>query len=169
MYAVRAGDFLHPDFAPGLPLFVAGFSAPPRIRALPPAQRVQALARAAARGGAHAKLLYGVALQQLGRPVSARREFSLAVKQAPRDVEALVADAVGRFDKDRPARAFSRLGPLSRRFPRAATVRFHLGYLLLSIGQVREGKRQLRLAVAEQPSSLQAREAKALLARLVKQ
>jgi hypothetical protein len=84
---------------------------------------------------------------------------------APANVQALVADAVGRFDKAHPDRAFSRLGPLSRRFPRAATVRFHLGLLLLWIGQVDEAKRQLRIAAQQRNSSLSG-EAKRLLARL---
>ena len=38
---------------------------------------------------------------------------------------------LARLDKTHPERAFSRLGPLSRRYPHASTVRFHLGLLLL--------------------------------------
>ncbi|HJU48828.1 MAG TPA: hypothetical protein VJ689_11870, partial [Gaiellaceae bacterium] len=78
---------------------------------------------------------------------------------APRDAEAQVAAAVGRFDKARPAEAFSRLGPLTRRFPRAATVRFHLGLLLLWSGEVKEAKRQLQLAQSVEAESPLAREA----------
>jgi hypothetical protein len=73
---------------------------------------------------------------------------------------------VGRFDKDHPERAFSRLGPLTRRFPRASTVRFHLGLLLLWLGQVHEGTRQLRLARAEAPRSPLGEEASEYLRRL---
>ena len=105
------------------------------------------------------RLLYGVALQRLGRPVSARRAFAQALRLAPDDVDALVADAVGRFEKNDPSAAFSRLGPLTRRFPTAATVRFHLGVLLLWQGDVDEAKRQLRLAQAAEPGSRIAREA----------
>ncbi len=47
---------------------------------------------------------------------------------APNNVDALVADAVGRYDK-KPLGVVLRLGPLSRRY--AATVRFHLKELLL--------------------------------------
>ena len=113
----------------------------------------------------------GLALQRLGHRLSARRQYDAAAKLAPRDPEALVAAAVARFDKSRPAEAFSRLGPLTRRFPRAPTVRFHLGLLLLWLaraqpGSVDEGKRQLRLAQAEDPGSPLATEAKRLLARL---
>ena len=70
-----------------------------------------------------------------------------------------MADAVGRYDKGNPAASFSRLGPLSRRFPEAATVRFHLGLLLLWQRDVREATRQLQLARAAQPGSKIAREA----------
>src|SRR6186997_2956072 len=90
-YAVRAEDFLHPRFAPGLPRFVPSFPSPPRIRALPPAQQLAALRRAAAAGGAREKLLYGVALQQLDRPLSAERQFAAAARVAPGDPDARVA------------------------------------------------------------------------------
>ena len=43
------------------------------------------------------------ALQRVERPVSARREFSAAAKLAPNDADALVADAIGRFDKSIPS------------------------------------------------------------------
>ena len=86
------------------------------------------------------KLLYGVALQRLGHQVSAERAFAEAARLAPDDAEAQVAAAVGRFDKTHPERAFSRLGPLSKRFPHAATVRFHLGLLLLWLGEVKAGQ-----------------------------
>jgi Flp pilus assembly protein TadD len=109
------------------------------------------------------RLLYGVVLQRLGRPVSARRAFAEAVQVAPNDVDALVADAVGRYEKNNPAAAFSRLGPLSRRFPEAATVRFHLGLLLLWQKDVEEAQRQLELARTAEPGSKIAREARRFL------
>ena len=112
------------------------------------------------------KLLYGIALQRLGHPVSARRAFDEAVRLAPADPQAQVAAAVGRFDKTHPERAFSRLGPLSRRYPHASTVRFHLGLLLLWLGEVKAGKRQLRLAASVEPGSPLAREAQLFLQRL---
>ena len=113
-----------------------------------------------------AKLLYGVALQRLERPVSAERQYAAAAALAPRDPDARVAAAVGLFDKDRPALAFSRLGPLVRTFPRAPTVRFHLGLLLLWSGQVKAAKTELRLARAEGPQTPLGREASAFLARI---
>jgi tetratricopeptide (TPR) repeat protein len=168
-YAVRAEDFLHPQYAPGLPRFVPSFPMPPRIRALPPATQLAALRRAAATGGAREKLLYGVALQQLERPRSAERQFAAAASLAPDDPDARVAAAVGLFDKARPARAFSRLGPLTRTFPQAQTVRFHLGLLLLWSAQVAEARKQLTRARAEglkTPLGRQATEYLAALARL---
>jgi tetratricopeptide (TPR) repeat protein len=165
-YAVRASDFLHPQFAPGLPAFVPSFAMPLRIRVLAPAQQVATLAREAARGGARARLLYGVALQRLGRPRSAERQFAAAARAAPNDPDARVAADVGLFDKDDPSRAFSRLGPLVRVFPHAQTVRFHLGLLLLWMAQVPEARRQLGRARSEAPRSLLGQEASRYLAAL---
>src|SRR5207248_1739421 len=134
---------------PGLPTFVPSFEPPLRIRVLPPARELDALARAAQSGGAHEKILYGVALQRLDRPVSAKRQFAKAAREAPVDPEARVAAAVGRFDKANPSAAFSRLGPLVRVFPRSQTVRFHLGLLLLWIGQVDKARDELQQARGE--------------------
>jgi tetratricopeptide (TPR) repeat protein len=140
-YAIRADDLLHPRMVPGLPFFVP--QRPPR--------------------GA---LRAGLESQRLGRPVSARRAFDEAARRAPNDPEALVAAAVGRFEKDRPAAAFSRLGPLTRRFPRSQTVRFHLGLLLLWIGAAEEARTQLERAVALDRDSRFGRDAKRILDRL---
>jgi Flp pilus assembly protein TadD len=152
--------------APGLPIFVPSFSPPRAIERLTPRRQLDALAHAAASGGARDKILYGVALQRLGHFVSARRWFAAAVRAAPADPDARVADAVGRFDKDAPQRAFSRLGPLVRVFPHAPTVRFHLGLLLLWMNQVKQAKAELRLARAAGPGTPLANEADMLLKRL---
>jgi tetratricopeptide (TPR) repeat protein len=165
-YAVRAADFLHPQYAPGLPRFVPSFPRPLQIRILPPAQQLAALRRAARGGGAHAKLLYGTALQQLGRPVSAQLQFAAAARLAPDDPDARVAAAVGLFDKAKPARAFGTLGPLTRVFPRAQTVRFHLGLLLLWSAQLTEARKQLALARNEAPGTVLGKEAAAFLQKL---
>jgi tetratricopeptide (TPR) repeat protein len=131
--AVRASDLLHPNTPPGLPPFVPNFTV--------------------ARDGAQRHLLRGVAFQQALRPVSAEREFAAAARAAPRDPESLTAEAVGLYDKDRPAQAFSRLGPLSRRFPRSQTVRFHLGLLLIYFGDIPQAKRELARARALGPTT----------------
>ena len=164
-YAVRASDLVFRKFPPGLPAFIPSFHTDPEVARLRPARQLAALERNARRRDVRAKLLYGVALQRLERPISAREQFTAAARLTPKNAEALVADAVGRFDKARPEQAFSRLGPLTRRYPRAATVRFHLGLMLLWLSEVDAAKRQLRLAAALKGSPL-AREAKRLLTRL---
>jgi tetratricopeptide (TPR) repeat protein len=163
--AVRADDLLHPNVATGLPNFVATAEPPPEIAALPADRQLERLRTAAAGGSLEAKLLYGIALQRLGRPLSARGVFDEAVRAAPTNVQARVAAAVARFDKEHPEAAFSRLGPLAQRHPRDPSVRFHLGLLLLWIGEVEEAERQLRLVDPETPLG---KEAKRLLDRLEK-
>jgi len=168
MSAQRADDALHPAFPPGEPLFVPSFAPPAGLAKLSPPRQFDLLARNAARPDAHAKLLYGLALQRLGRRLSAQRQYEAAARLDPKDPETRVAAAVGRFDKGKPSAAFSRLGPLTKRYPHAATVRFHLGLMLLWMarsqpGALAEGKRQLRLAQREEPGSPLAREAKKLL------
>jgi Flp pilus assembly protein TadD len=170
-YAVTAGNLLYPQYARNLPTFVPEQTdVLDRIARQPPAEQLRALRRLAQGGGATGELagriVYGVALQRLGRPVSARRQFDRAAELGPNDPEALTAAAVGRFDKADPSASFSRLGPLARRFPRSATVRFHLGLLLLWIGSVDQAKRELRLATAVQPGSPLADEAERYLATL---
>ena len=162
-YAVRASDLLNPEFAPGLPVFTPSF--PYRIEGRTLAEQLDALA---ADRTVRGRLLHGVALQRLGRPVSARRAFTEALRLDPDGIDPLVADAVGRYEKNDPVAAFSRLGPLSRRFPGAASVRFHLGVLLLWQGDVTEAKRQLRRARAIEPGGRIAVEAGRFLAEVGK-
>jgi len=166
MLAVRAGDLLFPNFARGMPVVVLSFEPPDALDRLTPAQQLDRLRSDAVRGGAREKLLFGVALQRLGRQLSARAQYDRAAALAPRDAEAQVAAAVGRFDKERPDAAFSRLGPLARRFPGEPTVRFHLGLLLLWMGDVEDARRQLTLARTADPADPLAREAARFLERL---
>ncbi|HVP74796.1 MAG TPA: hypothetical protein VMS63_02150 [Gaiellaceae bacterium] len=166
--AVDAETHLHPGMAPGLPYLVTALSPPPAVTSLPAAQQLRALARGAARPDAKAKLLYGLALWNLRRPISAEREFTTAAALAPHDPVAQTAAAVGAFSKDRPVTAFSKLGPLTGVFPNAAVVRFHLGLLLIWTRQVKKGERQLRIAIADNPKSIYAKQARLLLADLVK-
>jgi tetratricopeptide (TPR) repeat protein len=165
VYAVRASDLVFRAFPPGRPTFIPSFGTNSAITRLSPPRQLAALARDARGDDVRAKLLYGVALQRLERPISAQQQFADAARLAPANPETLVADAVGRFDKARPEAAFSRLGPLTRRYPKAVTVRFHLGLLLLWLGQLDEARRQLRLAANLTKSPL-SREANRLLARL---
>jgi tetratricopeptide (TPR) repeat protein len=156
--AVLADNFLHPNSPRGLPQFFPSFNLGNRTLA--------ALAAAARRPDVRAKLAYGVALQRLERPVSAERQFAAAAALAPNDPQAQVAAAVGRFDKDKPAAAFSRLGPLTQRFPRSQTVRFHLGLLAIWIADFADARKQLKLAVAAAPETRFAMEARTLLKSL---
>jgi tetratricopeptide (TPR) repeat protein len=165
-YAVAAANLLHPEYAPGLPIFVTTVPTP-KLDGLAPAAQLALLRRGAARD-VDGKLLYGVALQRLGRQRSAERVFAAAAHQAPGNVEAQVAAAVARFDKARPADAFSRLGPLTRRFPASASVRFHLGLLLLWSGEVKAARTELVRATVIEPGSPLAGEARKYLAELDK-
>jgi tetratricopeptide (TPR) repeat protein len=169
-YGVRAEDLLHPNLSfpglPSLPYVVLDFGPTPTISKLPPEQELAALARAARKPDARAKLLYGSALWNLERPVSAERQFEAAAKLAPHDPLARTAAAVGAFTKANPVKAFSRLGPLTGVFPRAAAVRFHLGLLLLWTGERKKAVTQLRLAAADAPRSSYAQDARRLLSRL---
>jgi tetratricopeptide (TPR) repeat protein len=164
--AVRADDLLHPDSPRGLPTFVPSFAAPARIRALPPERQLAALARDARAGGVRARLLYGVALQRVGRPRSAERIYAAAAALDRASVEAQVAAAVGRYRKGQPARAFALLGPLARRHPRDPSVRFHLGLLLLWLGEIDNARSQLELARAAGPGHPLGKEADRFLRRL---
>jgi tetratricopeptide (TPR) repeat protein len=144
--AVTSLDFLNPNVAPGLPpIVVDGAAVDPHARA---------------------QLLKGIVLWDRERPVSARRAFAAAAARAPHDPAVLTAAAVAAFTPAHPLRPFPQLGPLTAAYPKAAVVRLHLGVLLLWSRQVKKGKEQLRLAIAEQPASVYARQAKALLAAL---
>ena len=158
-YAIVAGNLLHPSLPRGLPAFIPSFTAPTAVSKLPAARQLDALRRAAERGGVREQLLYGVGLQRVGRPVSAARVFDQAAQRFPNQVEAQVAGAVGAFDKAAPERAFGRLGPLSKTYPNEPSVRFHLGVLLLWTGRIEGAERQFRLAAKAQPGSPLAREA----------
>lgn len=158
-YAIVAGNLLHPQLPRGLPAFIPSFAASTEIASLPPDRQLDALRRRAGSGQLRDLLLYGVGLQRVGRPVSAARVFERAAKRYPEEVEALVAAAVGQFDKDEPEIAFGRLGPLSREYPNEPTVRFHLGVMLLWTGRVRAAERQFRLAAKTKPGSALAQEA----------
>lgn len=164
--AVQAESLLHPRFAPGRPPFVPSFGVPAEVARLSPVGQLAALERAARGRDVRAKLLYGSALQRLGRPLSAERQFTAAASLAPGDPEAQTAAAVGLFSKAKPELAFSRLGPLAPRFPRSQSVRFHLGELLLWIGQLDKARQELRLARREGPSTPLGRTAAEFLAKL---
>ena len=159
-YALSAASILHPSM-PHQPLALFVPSSPQ-----PDVKTIAALQQRAQGRDVVARIYYGLALQRLGRAISAERAFASAAAIAPGDPEALAAAAVGRFSKDHPARAFAQLGPLAQRFPHSAVVRFHLGYLLLWIGARKQAATELKLARADAPGSVYSRYAATLLAAL---
>jgi tetratricopeptide (TPR) repeat protein len=164
--ALRAEDLLHPDMAPGRPYFYPSFAPTPDLGKGSAAAQLEALRRQAAKGGVKVNLLYGVALQRVGRSVSAREAFGHALELDPESLDAQVADSVGRFDKAAPAEAFSRLGPLAQAHPTSGVVRFHLGLLLLWIRDVEGARKQLQRAADTDRAGFYGKEARALLSRL---
>jgi tetratricopeptide (TPR) repeat protein len=164
--AIRADDFLHPRSPRGVPVFVPSAESRAKLEGLSPDRQLGVLRRRARSGGVLDKLVYGSALQRLGKPVSAEQEFAAAARLAPSDPEPRVAVAVARFRKGAPAPAFSRLGPLAGRYPSSQTVRFHLGLLLLWLGEVEDARRQLERARTLDPVSRLGTEASRFLDRL---
>ena len=128
-YAVTAGDLLHPEYARGLPIFVPATTAPAAdLRRLPPARQLAALQESGRARSTADRLLYGVALQRLGRARSAEREYRAGGARRP--ARRGGADRRRRGAGSRrtipPGRSL-RLGPLTQRgFRRPQTVRFHL-------------------------------------------
>jgi predicted Zn-dependent protease len=162
--AVQSENILYAGkAAPGLPFIVTDL----RLPALTP-DALRGLATDARRAGVQAKLRYGLALWQLWRRVSAERQFAAAARLAPHDPTARTLAAVGAFTKRQPVRAFGLLGPLTGEFPKAAVVRFHLGVLLIWTKKIDKGLAQLQWAVADEPASIYAKEAKTLISALPK-
>ena len=139
-YEVAADNILHPQFFQGYPVFT-------------PVRRNPLLER-------------GSRLQAQGRQQSAERLYLEAARQAPNDDEAQVAAAVGRFDKDDLSASFSRLGPLTRRFPQSQIVRFYLGLLLAWTGQRDQAVAEFERAVALGPNTGLGRNAKEFIDRV---
>ena len=132
---------------------------------LEPEEQLARLESDARSGGVEEKLVYGIALQRVGRPESAREAFAAAAEADPSSLPAKVAAALGRFDKDDPSQTFSRLGPLAAS-DEDGVVRYHLGLALSWLGQVEEAQRQLDLVRKADPDGFYGTEAKRLLDRL---
>ena len=137
---IQADSLLHPQYFPGYPLFVYT--------------------------GPNFLLDRGSTLQAEGHQHSAERFYLRAAGEEPRNAEAQVAAAVGRFDKDDLTPAFSHLGPLTVRFPRNQTVRYYLGLLLAWTAQGDAAVAQFKQAVALDPRSPLGRNAAEFLQRL---
>ena len=164
--ALRADDLLHPETPPGRPQFVPAAGTPPGLAKLSYDDQLALLERRAQAGEVRDWLLYGSVLERRGRIFDARRAYDRGLALEPESVEAQTAAAVIRFDKDDPSAAFARLGSLAGTHPRAAIVRFHLGLALLWLPDVAEARKQLRLAVTAEPSSVYSKEARRVLISL---
>jgi tetratricopeptide (TPR) repeat protein len=168
--AVRAESLLHPEMPAGRPFFVPGEPLPRELENQLPALQLEQLEqleqRAATQGSARAWIDYGTALQRAGATLSAVVAFERAAELEPESPEALVAAAIARFDKDAPSETFSRLGPLTDRFPEEDVVRYHLGLSLLWLGSVDEAKEQLARALDGDEATVWSREAQRLLDEL---
>ena len=165
--AIRAESLLHPEMPAGRPFFVPGTQLPKELENRLPLEQLAELERRAKGGGtAGAWVQYGAALQRAGRPGSAQAAYDRAVEIDPQSAEAQTAAAVARFTKDDPSAAFSRLGPLARRFPDAPVVRFHLGLMLLWLRQVDKAREELTAAKTDGSGTVWGQEATLLLERL---
>jgi predicted Zn-dependent protease len=143
-YEIRADSILHPQyFDQGYPIFEATGNDVPAL------------------------LREGIAAQQAGHQHTAERLYARAAALHPDDDQAQVAAAVGRFDEDNLAAAFSHLGPLVKRFPKSVSVRYHLGLLLAWTGQRAQSVVEFRAATRLAPTSTLGREANAFVKRLV--
>jgi tetratricopeptide (TPR) repeat protein len=153
--SVDAEDILYADrFVPGLPHMIAPV-------AIPSGRTIgEQLAKATS------PLQRGVIDWYLDRRVSARRALTEAARAAPADPMVQTLAAVSYYSKRNPTAAFSRLGPLSGRFPKAAVVYLHLGELLLWQKELQKARTQLEKAVAVEPRSVYAAQAKKLLSAL---
>jgi tetratricopeptide (TPR) repeat protein len=164
--ALKAEDLLNPRSPPGRPQFFVE-SYPTDVAGMGIDRRIVALTRRAERQQTpRAWLLLGSTLEQAGHRVSARVAYDRAVRLDPDDVDAQVAAAVGRFDKDTPSDAFSRLGPLARDHPNAAVVRYHLGLMLLWLADLDGAREQLTKAQEVDPDGFYGAQAERLLTRL---
>ena len=139
-WEIAADNVLHPQFFTGYPVF-----SPVRPNAL---------------------LSQGARLQAQGHQHSAERIYQRAARHAPGDDQAQVAAAVGRFDKDNLTASFSRLGPLTQRFPKSQIVRFYLGLLLAWTAQRDGAVAQFQRVVSLGPNTGLGRSAQAFIDRV---
>jgi len=137
---IQADTWLHPDLFPGDPVFTPISDNPLLVR--------------------------GSELQLEGHQHSAEALYERAVRKNPNDVEALVAQAVGRFDKDNLNASFSQLGPLTKRFPKSQLVRYFLGYLLAVTGQGNAAAAQFQKTVSLGRTTVLGKNAEAFLVKL---
>ena len=130
----------------------------PTTSSIPGTSRTRARATRCSPDGGNALLRQGSRLQAEGHQDIGRAPLpARGAPPQPGDVQAQVAAAVGLFDEDNLTPTFSRLGPLTQRFPRSQIVRFYLGYLLAWTAQRQEAITQFKQTVALGPTTESAR------------
>lgn len=112
-------------------------------------------------------LIRGALAQRQGHQHTAERLYARAARLHPAEVEAKVAVAVGLFDEDHLNRSFSRLGPLTSRYPTSQSAHFHLGLLAVWTGQAKAAETQFAAAARLGPHTALGKQAAALLGKLV--
>jgi len=140
-YAVKADNLLHPQF------FQEGY--PPFDYA-----------------GGDPLLVQGQLAQRQYHQLTAEKLWAKDAKLHPGSDVAQVAAAVGLFDMDNPSASFSKLGPLVKRFPKSQSVRFHLGLMLVWIGQRDQALSELRAAVGLGPRTSLGKQAQRLVSSI---
>lgn len=143
-YAMRADELLHPQF------FTPTNGLYPVFQPL----------------GSEPLLERGAILQRQGHQQSAERLYARAARLHPNDDQAQAAAAVGLFDEDRLSLSFSRLGALTKRFPRSQSVHFHLALLSAWVGLRTEAQKHFRIAEQLAPTTSLGRQAAAFVAQL---
>ena len=158
-YAVAAGNLLHPEYARGLPIFVTTAPLPARSRRAPRRRQLDLLRRGASRAPDGS---CSTASRCSGSGCRAPPSGS-SPRGAPGARERRGAGRRrGRPSTSRAPPTRSRgSGRLPGRFPASASVRFHLGLLLLWAGEVREARTQLTRATRVEPGSPPAEQARA--------
>jgi Flp pilus assembly protein TadD len=112
-------------------------------------------------------LVRGALAQRQGHQHTAEQLYARAAKLHPDEVEAKVAVAVGLFDEDHLNRSFSRLGPLTTRYPDSQSAHFHLGLLAVWTGQAKAAETQFAAAERLGPRTALGKQASALVGKLV--
>jgi tetratricopeptide (TPR) repeat protein len=111
-------------------------------------------------------LIQGALAQRQGHQHTAERLYARAAKLHPDEVEAKVAAAVGLFDEDHLNRAFSRLGPLTAKYPDSQSAHFHLGLLAVWTGQAKSAEEQFAAAARLGPRTALGKQASTLVGKL---
>ncbi len=155
-YGVKADDLLHPGACSGYPGFV------PEDGATPLSLDQAKAAAEAADAGVEQLVRYGAELVRAGRRREAAEVFARAVAIDPLSRTARVGRAIASFSKDDIGPTMSTVGPIVREQPRDPMARFHLGLVLLWLGQRDVADSEFRQVLESAPGSIYAKLAEQL-------